>query len=103
MLTTRIMLTAAKDRDMVSTASYDFLMYSGYAFMAYAWALQAKVAKDKLANGGEQTAEFYKAKLQTAEFYFERMLPSAKSHAIAALKPTKSIMQMDIESFNLEG
>ena len=92
-LTTRIMLVASKDRDMVSTASYDFLMYSGYAMMAYFWALQAGVASDKLENGGDEPAEFYKAKLATAEFYFDRMLPSAKGHAEAALKPTKSTMQ----------
>ncbi len=101
-LTTRIMLVAAKDRDMVSTASYDFLMYSGYAMMAYFWALQAGVAKDKLENGGNEPAEFYKAKLATAEFYFERMLPSAKGHADAALKPTKSTMQLKEEHFSFD-
>ena len=101
-LTTRIMLVAAKDRDIVSTASYDFLMYSGYAMMAYFWALQAGVAKDKLENGGNEPAEFYKAKLATAEFYFERMLPSAKAHADAALKPTKSTMQLKPEHFSFD-
>jgi len=101
-LTTRIMLMASKDRDIVSTASYDFLMYSGYAMMAYFWALQAGVAKDKLENGGEEPAEFYKAKLATAEFYFDRMLPSAKAHAEAALKPTKSTMQLKAEHFSFD-
>ncbi|MGB2247791.1 MAG: acyl-CoA dehydrogenase C-terminal domain-containing protein, partial [Alcanivorax sediminis] len=101
-LTTRIMLVAAKDRDIVSTASYDFLMYSGYAMMAYFWALQAGVAKDKLENGGNEPAEFYKAKLATAEFYFERMLPSAKGHAEAALKPTRSIMKLKAEDFSFD-
>ena len=101
-LTTRIMLVASKDRDIVSTASYDFLMYSGYAMMAYFWALQAGVANDKLENGGNEPAEFYKAKLATAEFYFDRMLPSAKGHAEAALKPTKSTMQMSAEDFSFD-
>ncbi|EKF73257.1 acyl-CoA dehydrogenase [Alcanivorax hongdengensis A-11-3] len=101
-LTTRIMLVAAKDRDVVSTASYDFLMYSGYAMMAYFWALQAGVARDKLENGGNEPAEFYKAKLATAEFYFDRMLPSAKAHADAALKPTKSTMQLKPEHFSFD-
>ena len=101
-LTTRIMLVASKDRDIVSTASYDFLMYSGYAMMAYFWALQAGVAKDKLENGGEEPAEFYQAKLATAEFYFDRMLPSAKAHADAALKPTKSTMQLKAEHFSFD-
>ena len=101
-LTTRIMLVASKDRDIVSTASYDFLMYSGYAMMAYFWALQAGVAKDKLENGGNEPAEFYQAKLATAEFYFDRMLPSAKAHADAALKPTKSTMQLKPEHFSFD-
>ena len=102
LLTTRIMLTATKDRDIVSTASYDYLMYSGYAMMAYFWALQAAAAKDKLENGGNEPAEFYQAKLATAEFYFERMLPSAKGHAEAALKPTKSTMQLAAEHFSFD-
>ena len=101
-LTTRIMLVASKDRDIVSTASYNFLMYSGYAMMAYFWALQAGVAKDKLENGGNEPAEFYQAKLATAEFYFDRMLPSAKAHADAALKPTKSTMQLKPEHFSFD-
>lgn len=99
-LTTRIMLVAAKDRDMVATASYDYLMYSGYAFMAYAWALQAKVAKDKLDNGGDESKEFYQSKLATAEFFFDRMLPQAKTHASQALKPSKSTMQLAPELFS---
>jgi alkylation response protein AidB-like acyl-CoA dehydrogenase len=101
-LTTRIMLVAAKDRDMVSTASHDFLMYSGYAMMAYFWALQAAVAQEKLEKGGNEPKAFYEAKLATAEFYFERMLPRAKSHAEAALKPTKSTMQLKKELFAIE-
>lgn len=101
-LTTRIMLVAAKDRDMVSTASHDFLMYSGYAMMAYFWALQAAVAQDKLQNGGNEPKEFYEAKLATADFYFERMLPRARAHAEACLKPTRSTMQLKKELFALE-
>lgn len=101
-LTTRIMLAATKDRDIVSTASYDYLMYSGYAMMAYFWALQAATARDKLEHGGNEPAEFYKAKLATAEFYFERLLPAAKGHADAALKPTRSTMQMSAEHFSFD-
>lgn len=102
LLTTRIMLTAAKDRDLVATASYDYLMYSGYAFMAYAWALQAATAKQKLATGGAESDDFYRAKLATAEFYFERMLPAAHAHAATALKPTKSTMQLAPDHFSFE-
>ena len=102
-LTTRIMLIAAKDREVVGTASYDYLMYSGFSMMAYFWALQAAVAQEKLEKGGNESKEFYEAKLATAEFFFERMLPRAKGHADACIKPTKSIMQMPIELFSQEG
>jgi hypothetical protein len=98
-LTVRIMLTAAKDRDIVSAAAVDFLMYSGFVTMAYFWALMAAKSFEKLAKGGSETPEFYKAKIQTAEFYFEKLLPRAKGHADAMLKPTKSVMQMDVEHF----
>jgi len=101
-LTTRIMLVATKDRDIVSTASHDFLMYSGYAMMAYFWAIQAAVAQEKLEKGGNEPKEFYEGKLATADFYFERMLPRARAHAEACLKPTRSTMQLNKDLFLME-
>jgi alkylation response protein AidB-like acyl-CoA dehydrogenase len=98
-LTTRLMLSARKDRDMVSAACNDFLMYSGYVTMAYFWALQASVAHEKLETGGAEQPEFYQAKIQTAEFYFERLLPRASAHAGSMLSPSKSLMQLDKEHF----
>ena len=75
-------------------------MYSGYVTMGYFWALQAKVAAEKLKKGnGSETAEFYKTKLETAEFYFQRILPRAKAHADVMLAPTSSVMQTPIEHF----
>jgi len=101
-LTMRIMLTARKDRDIVSAACYNFLMYSGYVTMAYFWALQAAVAGKKLVEGGADKPEFYRAKLYTARFYFDHLLPRAKAHATAMTKPTKSLTKMPVESFLLE-
>ena len=100
LLTLRIMLRAAKDRDVVSAACNDYLMYSGYAIMGHFWLKQALVANEKLAKGGKDSAEFYKAKVQTAEFYFERMLPRADGHKTSMLATTSSLMQMDAEHFN---
>lgn len=99
MLTARLLLTARKDRDIVSAASDDFLMYSGYAMMAYHWARMAAVSFDKLKNGGEQPKEFYLAKTQTAEFYFEKLLPRSSAHAESMTAPSETMMQMDIEHF----
>ena len=98
-LTTRIMLMARKDRDIVSAACNDFLMYSGYVTMAYFWALQAAVSYEKLETGGAEQPEFYQAKIQTAEFYFERLLPRAAAYAGSMLSPSKSLMQLDKDAF----
>ncbi|HBO3657776.1 TPA: acyl-CoA dehydrogenase C-terminal domain-containing protein [Pseudomonas aeruginosa] len=99
LLTLRIALTARKQRDLVSTASHDYLMFSGYATLAYSWALQEAAARRRLRQGGSESADFYKAKIATSEFYFARLLPRAKSHAAAMAKPTGSIMDLKSEHF----
>jgi hypothetical protein len=102
LLTMRIMLIARKDRDIVGSASYNFLMYSGYVTMGYFWALQAAVASDKLAKGGTEKKEFYKAKIQMAKFYFAHLLPRARTHATAMIKPSKTLTKLPVESFVFE-
>ncbi len=101
-LTMRLMLTARKDRDLVSSASYDFLMYSGYVFMAYMWTRMAVAAYEGIENGGERGEDFYRAKITTAEFYFDRLLPRAQSHASSMLTPSEKIMKLDNEHFNFD-
>lgn len=101
-LTMRVMLTARRDRDIVSSASYNFLMYSGYVTMGYFWALQAAVASRKLAEGGNESPEFYKAKIDTARFYFDHLLPRARGHADSMTKPSRSMTRMPVESFSFE-
>ena len=100
LLTTRIMMRAIKDRDVVGSASVDYLMYSGYVMMGHFWAQQADTAHKLLQNGqGKESAEFYRAKIQTAEFYFERLLPRADAHKKGALAPTGALMQMNNDHF----
>jgi hypothetical protein len=102
-LTTRIMLAARKDRDVVSAACHHFLMYSGYVTMAYFWALQAEVAYEKLdKKDGAEKPEFYKAKIGLARFYFDHLLPRAKGHASAMLAPSTSLTRLPVESFTFE-
>ena len=101
-LTMRLMLMARKDRDVVSAASHHFLMYSGYVMMAHFWALQASIAGNKLVHGGSESPEFYKAKIATARFYFDHLLPRAKGHATSMLKPSRSLTRLPVESFSFE-
>jgi alkylation response protein AidB-like acyl-CoA dehydrogenase len=103
LLTVRVMLAARKDRDVVSAAAHDFLMYSGYVTMAYMWLRQSAVAADKLENGGDESEAFYQTKLATAEFYYERLLPRAQAHATSMLSPTRNLMQVEPENMAFTG
>jgi hypothetical protein len=98
----RVLLRARTDRDAIGGASYDFVMYSGFLTTGYYWALMAQKAYEKLAEGGDAEPEFYEAKLQTAQFYFERMLPRCKGHAGTMTGSMNSLMDMPEKNFNLE-
>ena len=67
--------------------------------MAYLWARSAKVAGEKLA-AGEGDAEFYKAKLETARFYFAKILPRTRSLKTTIMAGPDTLMAMDEERFS---
>ena len=89
---------AMKNPDEIGGASVDYLMYAGYVTLAYFWAKMAKVAQDKLAAGTTEAA-FYEAKIKTAQFYVQRMLPRAKGHAACIANGVDSIMALASEDF----
>ena len=99
-LTMKVGMAAMKDREMVGAASVDYLMYSGYVCLAYFWADMARVAAEKLAEGTSEEG-FYQAKLQTARFYYQRILPRTRMHAEAMLSGSENLMDMEEENFSL--
>lgn len=99
-MTMKIGMAAMKNREEVGAASVDYLMYSGYACLAYFWADMARVAAEKISQGSAEEA-FYKAKLQTAQFYYARILPRTRGHAQALLSGADNLMDMAVEDFAL--
>ena len=99
-VTMKVGMAAMKDREEVGAASVDFLMYSGYVCLAYFWADMARVAAEKLAAGTEEEG-FYRAKLQTARFYYARILPRTRTHLEAMLSGAGNLMEMAEEDFAL--
>ncbi len=90
---------AKKRPDSVGAGSVDFLMFSGYAYMAYMFARMSKVAAAQLA-AGEGDSVFLQEKLHTATFFFDRILPRADMHAKTMKASTDSVMAMPTEYFN---
>ena len=97
-MTETLGLKAMQNPDEVGAASVDYLMYSGYLTLAYFWAKMVKVAQDKLAAGDDDKA-FYEAKIKTARFYFQRILPRANGHAACVANGADSMMALDSEDF----
>lgn len=97
-VTKDIAMKAAKNPDEIGAASVDYLMLSGYITLAYMWLKMAKVAQAAL-NSKVDDADFYQAKLQTAEFYFERILPKAHGHLACLGNGANSLMSMKAEHF----
>ncbi len=87
-----------RDPEEAGAAASDYLRLFGYVALGYLWARAAKIASAKLpfANGD---AAFYKAKIVTARFFFDRILPESAG-LFAAIKSGKgSIMALDDEAF----
>jgi hypothetical protein len=99
-LTGEIAERAANDKNEIGAAAFDYLMYSGYVVVGYFWARMAKVAAEKLAAGASgDEARFYRAKQQTARFYFERILPRAWGLAQSIRAGADSLMDIPEDAF----
>ncbi len=93
-LTMKIGEAAMQNPDEAGAAAVDYMMYSGYLTLAYFWAQMAAVAVKKLAEGTDDKA-FYEAKLHTARFYFERLLPRTLAHKESILSGSDNLMEME--------
>ncbi|WP_027854207.1 acyl-CoA dehydrogenase C-terminal domain-containing protein [Marinobacterium litorale] len=97
-LTQQLGMKAMMNRDEVGAASVDYLMYSGYVTLAYFWARSASVAQQALAAKNPDAA-FYRAKLNTAQFYFERILPRTRALVETMLSGVENLQALDAEHF----
>ncbi|RDB43755.1 acyl-CoA dehydrogenase [Halomonas sp. DQ26W] len=97
-LTMGIGMKAMVDREEVGAASVDYLMYSGYVTLAYLFARAAKQARMALTAGSDD-AGFYEAKINTARFYFARLLPRTRAHAAMVQAGAEPLMALSSEDF----
>jgi len=89
---------ARKNRDEAGGASVDFLMFSGYLYMAYMFLKMKRVSLD-VSEEKDFAADFTKHKLHTAQFFFDKILPRADMHAKAIFAGSNSLMKMPVEYF----
>ena len=92
-----ILVAAARDREIVGSGAVNYLMYSGYVMLAHQWAEMAKAAKKKIGAAQGDEKEFLTAKLQTADFYFQYILPRTRHHAKSMHVPFKTFLNVKEE------
>jgi alkylation response protein AidB-like acyl-CoA dehydrogenase len=86
--TTWIKEKTQNSKDDASAACNDYLKALGFVSIAHAWIKVLEVSfKDY-----EQNKNFYDDKIQTANFYFKRVLPRAESHFKTATSGSDYIM-----------
>ena len=79
---------AKTEKDDVSAAANDYLKTLGYVSIAYAWIKVLEVSfKDY-----EENKNFYNDKIDTARFYFDKVLPRAEQHYKSAISGSSNIM-----------
>ena len=98
-ITTEITMRAMSDADEVGAASVDYLMYSGYVVLGYMWAMAQATALEKLSHEDCSEPDFYRAKLSTCDFYFDRILPRTRSLVATMSSSADSLMALDADHF----
>jgi hypothetical protein len=95
-LTMELGMAAMKDRDEVGAGAVDFLRCLGHFVFAYLWARMAKVSLDAGASPGS----FHAAKLATARFYFQRLLPETEWSFSSARSGAKNLFELEADAFD---
>jgi alkylation response protein AidB-like acyl-CoA dehydrogenase len=91
--TTEIGFKGMLNPDEVGAAAVDFLRVVGHLVYGYLWARMAQVALRQIAAGSDEP--FYRAKLQTARFYFARLFPETATLMRTARSGAKALLETE--------
>ena len=87
-----------KDPEEAGAAATDYLRLMGLVGMGFCFLKAARIATGKLVKGTDE-AGFYKAKIATAGFFFDRILPQATAAFLAIKSGKRSLMALPDEAF----
>ena len=76
-------------KDDVSAACNDYLKVLGYIALAHSWLKILKVSHSKL----KENKTFYEDKINTAKYYFDKILPRVQSHYLSAITGSDTMMK----------
>ena len=84
------------DPDEAGAVATDYLRLFGLVAFAYLWTRMAEISQAKLDNGN---ADFYRAKIDTAHFFMDRLLPQCGALFSGIMAGGRSTMAFKDEAF----
>ncbi|PXA97644.1 acyl-CoA dehydrogenase [Nostoc sp. 3335mG] len=85
--------------NQVGAGAYPYMQLTGIVALGLMWLRMAKAASEALAAGGGEDAKFYEAKLVTARFFAERIMPDAGALRRKIEAGSDAVMALDPEMF----
>ncbi|MFT6834086.1 MAG: alkylation response protein AidB-like acyl-CoA dehydrogenase [Francisellaceae bacterium] len=98
-----ILTVSEENPDEIGAVSVDFMHGSSYVLLGYFWAraaiIASKVITGELDDSHVKDIEFLQGKVDTANFYFHRILPRMNTHFTVLKSGAETLMSIDVSSF----
>ncbi len=94
------MANGMKDPNQVGAGAYSYMELMGTVAIGLMWLRMADAAVEALAEGDDDKA-FYEAKLVTARFYADRIMPNAGALRRKIESGAETIMALPVEAFGV--
>ncbi|MFN0262440.1 acyl-CoA dehydrogenase C-terminal domain-containing protein [Tepidamorphus sp. 3E244] len=92
------MANAMAKPDNAGAGSTDYMHLFGLVALGYMWALIARTAHEKIADGAGD-ADWLKAKIVTGRYFMERILPETRAHVARIEAGSETMMALPAEAF----
>ncbi len=92
-----IIQEAKVDQYIAGSVCHDYLHLFGLVSITYIWVLSAKVASERIGAGSQDP--FYEAKVHSASYYFQKVLPKINSYVSNIRAGSKPLMLPTAEMF----
>jgi hypothetical protein len=93
------MQNALSNPDNAGAGATDYMHLFGLVVLGYMWVRMVAAAQQKLAAGADGAAQRLDAKLVTARFYMDRMLPETAAQLARIQSGAASTMALPAEAF----
>jgi hypothetical protein len=92
-----LMANAMTKPNHAGAGASDYMHLFGLVALGFMWAMMAKTARARLADGGDRA--WLEAKLVTGRYFMDRIMPETAAHLARIASGADSMMALDAEAF----